>query len=659
MRHRGLAAALLVAAIALVYQGIGAHEFVDFDDFIHIVHNPNLEPGLGVDAVTRAFTTPYGITANWIPLSALSLQLDHSLFGGEASAYHVSNVVLHAASTLLLFFALSGMTGSVWRSAFVAGVFALHPLQVETVAWASERKGVLCGFFFMATLASYSRYVARPGPNWRYATLLLCVAAALLSKPMAVTLPFVLLLLDYWPLRRLGAAGASGLPGGPELSRALLEKLPMLALVAASSVVTLRVQSAAGATGFGEQLSLAARIANALESYGAYLTDAFWPSGLAVFYPHPHFDGVESFLPAAGWALCGVALTAVLLRASRQHGYLAVGWLWFLGMLIPAIGIVAVGFAARADRYMYLPLVGLAIAVAWGVAEFVGREGKRPIALGAVAIACLAALAAMSWLQLQHWRATLPLFEHAVLVTEGNFIAHHRLATAKLFGGRGDESEAHYLESIESGPPRADVYAALADLLAESGRLDEAVAHYQEALRIDPSNARYHTKIGFALLLSEHYAEATPHLEKAATQLGSSTEIHLGLAMAAGGTGDLPVAIEHYRAALASSPGLLGAADSLAWILATSEEVRLLDPNEAIRLAENVTSTRRTPRSLDTLAAAYAASGRFDEAVLAAREAEQLAAGASKPELAEAIRERAAFYENDRPFIDWNSRAIH
>jgi tetratricopeptide (TPR) repeat protein len=541
----------------------------------------------------------------------------------------------------------------------VAAVFALHPLQVESVAWAAERKGLLCGFFWMATLLAYSAYTARPGPNLRYAAVVVCAGAALLSKPVAVTLPFVLLLLDYWPLQRLGASREQPLPHGPELRAALYEKGPLLVLAAASSVITLRVQQAAGATGFGESLSLLTRAANAAMAYGAYLRDAVWPTQLAVFYPHPYVEGVDSWVAPIALALLGAGLTAVAVRVAPTRGYLAVSWLWFLGTLVPVIGLVTVGFAARADRYMYVPLIGLALAAAWGAVDLVGPDRRRRAALSALAMACIGAMGFGSWLQLQHWRDTIRLFEHAARVTEGNFIAHHRLATAKLFGGRSDEAEAHFLASIASGPPRAAVHAGLADLLADQGRLDDAGQHYQRALAIAPGDPRVDMKLGFVLVLSGRHADARPHLERARARLGDSAELHMGLGMAAAGDLDLAAAIGHYRAALAISPGLPTAADKLAWILATSEDVRLLDPSEAVRLAEGVNTPRRSARTLDTLAAAYAAAGRFEDALQAAREAERLAANGDMPHLQQPIRERAAFYENGRPFIDWNSRAIH
>ena len=657
--HLALVAAGLVAAIGLVYQGVLAHDFVDLDDYIHIVHNENLAGDLDFEAVTRAFTTSYGITANWVPLSALSLQVDHSLFGGRAASYHATNVALHALSSLGLFAALAMMTGALWRSAFVAFVFALHPVQVESVAWAAERKGLLCGLFFMATLIAYAAYARKPGPGLRYGAVVAGCAAALLSKPMAVTLPFVLLLLDYWPLRRMGAGDDSAWPTTPRLVRLLAEKLPLLALAAAASFVTLEVQRAAGATGFGSQLSVGARIANALESWVAYLGDLLWPSGLAVFYPHPYFDGLDSLWPALGAAALLATITTGLLYASRTRPYLAVGWLWFLGMGVPAIGFVTVGLAARADRYLYLPMIGVAIAVTWAAADLVSEKPARRNALAVLGGVILIALGVSSHAQLQHWRGSIALFEHAIAVTENNFLAHHRLATAKLFGGRADESEAHYRESIRSGPPRAGVHAALADLLAESGELDEAIVHYEQALALDPDNGRYRTKLGFALLLDERYEDARPELDAAAAQLGHSTEMLVGMAMAAAGSGDLVAAVGYYRAALSVKPNLLTVADKLAWILATTEDVRVLDPEEAIRLAEAVTGQRRTARTLDTLAAAYASARRFDDALRTAGEAESLARSQGDETLVAPIRERMIFYEQGRPFIDWNSRAVH
>jgi hypothetical protein len=361
MRAQDLVAAALAAAVFAVFAQVRSHAFVDYDDPVYL---SRIRSGPTADALARAWTDE--VAANWIPVTVVFLSLDHELYGDAAAGYLLTNVVLHAASTIVLFLTLASATGGVWPSAFVAGVFGLHPLHVESVAWFSQRKDVLCGLFWMLTLAAYLRYTRQPSVP-RYLPVLLCTALGLLSKPMLVTAPFTLLLFDYWPLRRLRFEPRA-------LLRMVGEKLPLFALAALVCAVTYNVRAEASAIAGDELLPLHVRLVNAIESYVAYALRAVWPADLAAYYPHPR--GIESPARAAAAAAALTLATYAAVRGCAARPYALMGWLWYLGTLVPVIGLVQVGQQARADRYTYVPLVGLAIAVAWGAAEL-ARRGDR------------------------------------------------------------------------------------------------------------------------------------------------------------------------------------------------------------------------------------------------------------------------------------------
>ena len=430
-----IVAGLLLAAVFAVYLPVRHHAFVGYDDVPYIVENPTVYEGLSLSGLRHVLSQPEN--ANWTPLTTLSLQLNHAVHGLEPAGYLLTNVALHAVTSVLLLLLLHSLTGSTWRSAFVAGVFALHPLHVESVAWASERKDVLCGFFSVLTLFAYLRFVKRRS-LFDYSLLVWCLVAALLSKPMAVTLPFAMLLLDYWPLGRLQPDSTRALPDGRVFLGAVVEKLPLFALVAACAVVTFNVQGQGGNFSYAAELPLGARLATVSYAYLAYLVDSFWPVDLAVFYPIP-------IASPSGWRVASaVALLALLtglaIRAAPRRPYLTVGWLWYLGMLVPVVGFVHVGLQARADRYMYLPQVGLTIALAWGAVDFAVARGVARQWLAGVAVAVLFALALCSWRQVAVWRDSITLFQHAVSVTRDNYLAHYNLAAALGQAGQIDEA---------------------------------------------------------------------------------------------------------------------------------------------------------------------------------------------------------------------------
>jgi hypothetical protein len=470
LRHVALGA-LLAASTILVYAGLAHHEFVNFDDNVFIYENPYLRLGLGIDGLRWASTTFYA--ANWLPLTWLSLLLDHSLWGTEPRGYHLTNLALHTGSTLLLFAALLRMTGQAARSAFVAAVFALHPLHVESVAWASERKDVLAGLFFMLTLYAYAIYAERRSVP-RYACVFFALALGLLAKPTLVTLPFVLLLLDVWPLGRFQRARVHG-----GLAALLLEKLPLLLLSAASSAVTYAAQQSGGAMQLA--LPLGSRLENAVVAYAVYLGRAFWPRDLVFFYPH---GGEGLALEQVGLAAAVLAGGCLLAGwAARRVPALLVGWLWYLGTLVPMIGLVQVGEQAMADRYTYLPLVGVALGLAWGGGALVERLPALRQPLGAAAVVALVGLGLVTLRQVEVWRDNASLYEHALRAMPDNYMAHYNLGRTLIREQRFAEAVPHLRETVRQRPAWADPRANLGVALLAIGEADEAVVHLGAASR--------------------------------------------------------------------------------------------------------------------------------------------------------------------------------
>ena len=713
---RALGLSLLLAALtAGLYAEVRDHDFVDFDDAAVIVRNPDVRPESLGDALARAWSS--NLAGNRIPATVLSLQATHALFGPEPRGFLTGNVVLHALAAGLLLLALFRLTGALWPSAFVAAVFALHPLHVESVAWAAMRKDSLAGLGFALTLLAYAHYARRPGAGG-YLCVTLALALALAAKPVTVTLPCVLLLLDAWPLRRLGDAA--------ERRRALVEKLPWFALVAIASVTTWQAQSTSGAIVDAASVAPAERLANAADALRWYVQKAFWPTELAVFYPHP-----EGGLPTSRVALGAAAtlgLTALALAGARRVPALPVGWLWFVGMLVPMLGIIQVGNQARADRYTYLPLIGLALAVAFAAAAL-ARRRRGGLALAVLGSAALVALSVTTRAQIQHWQDSIALHRRAVAVAPDSSASQQRLGEALLRSGRAAEALPHIERAVALAPQRGWAYLSLGDLRAAAGRLEEAIGLYQRGLRLEPEDARGHANLGLALTRLERHEEAREALERAIAlhrEAPERSELHgaqlaaplvaladerarrgelegaiaaydealaldpsraraggnLGIALARAGDfaraqpyleaalevnrynedvqaalarsfaglGRPADAIRHFRNALALRPGWRHATNDLAWILATTPDASLRDPVEAERLMRGVLlDDERQPAMLDTLAAALAANGRFDEAVATTDRA--LRRARRDPALAEEIRARRASYLAGEPYV--------
>ena len=768
-QHRCLIYGGLALVTLAVYLPALHHGFLDYDDQQYVTDNPRVQAGLTWTGLVWAFGFHAG---NWHPLAWLSHMADCQLYGARAGGHHLTNVLLHVASTLLLFAVLNRMmglrrndpqqpgdstsrkidkpanavitatapqAGAMWRSAAVAALFAWHPLHVESVAWVAERKDVLCAFFWMLTLWFYVRHAAQPSVG-RYLLALGSFVLCLMAKPMGVTLPFVLLLLDYWPLKRFTIYDLRF-----TIFRLVREKIPFLILSLAACVLTLRAQELAIVSTAG--LPVSARAAHVLAAYNHYLVAMFVPRHLAVFYPY------QIQLPTLTIA-CAVIVPALItflaITNLRRRPYLMVGWLWYLGTLTPVIGLVQVGDQAWADRYTYLPLIGLFVPLVWFTCEII----KSRMVLAGLSVCVAAGLIAATSVQLSYWKDSRTLFEHTTKVTQRNYLAitllgsllakehkydeamayyqtalryqpdfpeaHFFLGDAldeqgkldaaiaeyqkalwfkptqeqtHIFMGialakqkKYDEAMAHYTAALKLDPDSAVAQNNLARILHTLGRLDEAVQHYHAALEIDPKLALAHNNLGILLIQEGNLTNGTVQLREALRLNPTNAETQLNLASALNQQqqwpeaaalfskavrGDFPdpkahyefaVALAHlkrtraamgqYAGALLIQPDFPDALDGLAWILSTDAHPDFRNGTEAVKMAERACALtgRQDPVKLKTLAAAYAETGRFDEAVNTVRAAQTLAAKANRPEL---VHECALMLENFQQARPW------
>ncbi|MBI3607391.1 MAG: tetratricopeptide repeat protein [Nitrospirae bacterium] len=491
---------LIVGTVAVFWQ-VESHGFINYDDPGYVTKNPHIRQGFTRESLTWALTATY--FSNWHPLTWLSYMLDYRLFGDNPRGYHVVNVGLHAANTVLLFVVLRRMTGVLWPSVFVAALFGIHPMHVESVVWVAERKDVLSTLFWLLAMGAYARYAERPRAA-SYVLVLACFALGLMAKPMVVTLPFVFLLLDYWPLQRFAVAAGRRIMLPP--AALIVEKMPFFALVAASSVITYVAQVSGGAVASLEKFPLSIRLMNAAVSYLEYIHKMVWPFALSLRYPHPGHA-----LPL--WQALGAAVLLVLIsigvcRQMRQRPYLVVGWFWYVGTLVPVIGLVQVGEQAMADRYTYLPFIGLFIILAWGVWEILNRwQFLRPV-LTALAAVLLAVLMVTTWFQVRYWRDSVTLYEHSLAVTSGDFLLHYNLANELRERGDLDAAVGHYAASIRANPTFAEAYTNAGPILAGQGRVDEAIACYAAALKLKPDLAEAHNNLGILLAQAGRTDEA-------------------------------------------------------------------------------------------------------------------------------------------------------
>ncbi|MEN6459719.1 MAG: tetratricopeptide repeat protein [Thermoguttaceae bacterium] len=532
---------LLLATIGIYGQTL-RHGFVNYDDPKYVVRNTAVRGGLTAEGIVWAFTARE--SCNWHPLTWLSHMADCQVHRLHARGHHLTNLLLHAATAMLLFLALERMTGDRWPAAWVAALFAVHPLHVESVAWLAERKDVLSGLFFSFTLLAYAGYVRRPGSWLRYAMVIATTALGLMAKPMLVTMPFVLLLLDYWPLDRMATE-----PGPRRARRLLLEKAPLFALSALCCAVTVWAQSEAIDNGY--PVALGWRLGNAAVSCAAYVAQSLAPTGLAVLYPHPGAELPGWQIAAAIVLLAVLSLVSLVLR--RRAPFLLVGWLWFLGMLTPVIGLIQVGQQARADRYTYLPQIGLWIALVWGVSWLIGQRRWAVAACSAAAAAAVAGLAVSAWVQTSYWRDSKTLWNRTIACTGRNPIAHYNLGEALTSVGRGDEAIDAYRNAIREKPDYPEARYNLGVLLAARGQTDEAIAQYRAALQSAPDLSAAHCNLGVALASRGRFDEAIEHYQ-AALHISQDADIYNNLGNVELRLGRVDEAIAHYREALRLTP---------------------------------------------------------------------------------------------------------
>lgn len=595
----------LAVLTAALYAPALRHAFLALDDPDYVTANPAVQRGLGWAGIGWAFTT--GHASNWHPLTWLSHQLDVSLWGDNPAGHHAGNLLLHTASAVCLFFVLRRLTGAHWRALVVAGLFAWHPLRLESVAWVAERKDVLSGFLFLLTLYSYARYVAvRTGAGtpkevrgWYLATAL-ALAGGLMSKPMLVTTPAVLLLLDYWPLRR-ATHGWRAL---------VIEKLPFLGLSVASCLVTYLVQDAGGAVRTLEAHPLGERIANAAVSVAFYVRDAFWPQRLSVFYPHPGSWPVGSVVTAA--VLLAV-VTAVAWWRRRDQPALWFGWCWFGGMLVPTLGLVQVGEQSRADRYTYLPMIGVSLALVWLIADWVRHSRARRAVAGGLAVLALAAAATSTVQQLRYWRDSETLFARALAVTDRNFVAHHALGHHRLELGNLDGAAEEIARALAVRPRFADALNNLGSVRWQQGRRAEAIEQFRAAVAAAPGFVLARANLGTALLEDGRAEEAIGELARAARARPDDAEIQLQL-------GNAHVALEETDAAAACFERAIALRPELADAHNNFGHLELQAGRTGAALAHFERALRANPRHVNArfnLAEAKRLRGELGEAVVA------------------------------------------
>jgi len=551
-------AVVLLVGINFVYAPVRHYGFVNYDDPQYIAENPHVTGGLSASAARWAFTTGY--QANWHPLTWLSHMADVQFFGVNPGAHHVINLVFHIASTLLLFSALWRMTGATRRSTFVAALFAVHPLHVESVAWLAERKDVLSTFFWMLVLSAYVGYVRQPR-SARYIAVVLLFAVGLMTKPMLVTLPFVLLLLDFWPLGRLSSLSQS------TIWRLVREKIPLLALTAISSAVTFMVQQRGGAMAAVEIVPVYNRIANACIAYVVYAAKMLWPARLAVLYPVA--PEASKWWPIAALGL--LAFSVLCLRWARRFPYLAVGWFWYVGTLVPVIGLVQVGRQAMADRYTYVPLVGLFLIIAFALHEALCSMRAAKYWFASAGAVSLAICVWLTNAQLALWRDSTTLWEHTLSVTADNSLAHFNLGAELERQGKIPEAISHYLEALRIEPEYADAHCNLASALIKSSipdRLQQSRIHLTEAIRINPAFAEAYNVSGVNYMLQGQWNEAAGQFSEAARLSPDFALAHNNLGSALGTQGRLEEAISEYREAVRIDRNYAEAHENLGILLA-------------------------------------------------------------------------------------------
>jgi len=549
-----------------IYAQVIGHQFITLDDPTYIQENSMVNRGVTRAGLAWAFTTFHA--ANWHPLTWIAHMIDSQLFGMNAGGHLLVNALIHVANTLLVFWFLLRTTHTRWPSALVAALFALHPLHVESVAWASERKNTLSAFFGLLSLIAYMRYAKAPSIS-RYAWVAITLALGLLAKPMLVTWPLVMLLLDFWPLRRLQRLDTRGLS---VLRNLLVEKLPLFALVAASVIITFLAQSYGGAVRTFADAPFALRLSNALVSYAKYLLLMFWPNDLAVYYPLAPM-GIPAW-QTIGAAFLLIGITALCLFQRRIRPYLIMGWLWFLGTLVPVIGLVQVGGQIMADRYFYIPSIGLFIALAFGLADIAKNWRVAPSLSAGIAGGVLLILATLTNAQIQRWRDSFTLLEHTLAVTPPNLHIEHNLGLAMGATGRYNEAAAHFEKTLQIDPNFYDGLVAMGVTRQFQGRLPEAIEYFQAAIRLDPDAPKAHVQLGLALWKQNRDEPALEEMRRALQFAPKDAEIRADFGLALELVGKMPEAIEQLHEALLLNPNSAEAHNNLGLALLASGKPR-------------------------------------------------------------------------------------
>lgn len=647
-------ACLSVAALA-AYWPLLQNGFIRYDDPAYVTGNVHVLGGLTWSGVKWAFTTVDG--GNWHPLTWLSHMLDVQLFGLTPKWHHAVNLLLHVLNTAALFLLLCRLTGAEGRSFFVAALFALHPLHVESVAWLSERKDLLSTLFLLSTLWAYAFYaracdnsaVSRARVWLAYAGGLIFFAFGLMSKPMLVTVPFLLLLLDFWPLQRGFMFRERGFRAA---LRGIWEKVPFLLLSVISSVVALYAQSKSGAVSLS--LPIIPRFENAAVSYVKYVAKTFWPKDLSVFYPHPDTRYPHSEQWAWWWVLAAllllVASVLIVVQQRRKRPWMLMGWFWYLIALLPVIGLVQVGLQGMADRYTYIPLIGVFICLVWISAEMGKRLawGDNFVILGGVA--ALALCAGLTHRQSKFWQSDFTLFQHALLVAPNNAVAECHVGIAYGEAKEFALARQHFQAAIEANPSLPDAYYGLGFTLENQGDLVAAIERYQETIRLQPNYEPAHNRLANCLWSLGKKQEALAEF-KLALQLKPTPEGYFAVAQMQLQLGHGEAAAESYRAALRLRPDWLGALSNLAWLLATDSKPEVRNGQEALRLARQAMTLSRgeDPRVYAILAAASAETGDFAQAVSTAQKGKELALRAGQKDVAEAIQMGLVNYQQHLP----------
>jgi protein O-mannosyl-transferase len=671
---------LIIAGIAfasfIAYEPVRKNGFVDLDDGSYIKNNPNVNEGITAQSFVWAFTRFH--SGNWHPLTWLSHMLDCEIYGLNPFGHHITSIIIHIVNSVLLLLVLRKMTGALWPSAFIAGVFALHPLHVESVAWAAERKDVLSGLFWMLTILAYAYYAEKPDFK-RYIIVLLAFVMGLLSKPMMVTLPFALLLLDYWPLNRLNKPNHA-----LNLKHLIKEKIPFFALSVISSAITIAAQQSGGAIATLDNLSLSYRIANMFASYTRYIGKTLWPDGLAVIYPHFYKDFPKDLLVTS--ILLFVLLTTFCIYAGRHKRYILTGWLWFLGTLVPVIGLVQVGSQAIADRYMYIPIVGLLIIITWSIKEFAGENRGRQTATAILALIVLCISLILTRTQAGYWKDNLTLFGHAVNVTDNNPFAETNYGHALYKAGYTSEGLMHLYNTIHINPEFFMARDTLGNLLMEEDKTNEAIECFEESIRHDSKSKSSYINLGAALSKQGNQAEAIkcinkaleldPQYEDARTKIGTALllsgkpkeaiaefnegfktstdrmEVYVNLAIAYNQLGDKNQSMRCCEKAIKLNTENSEVLNNLAWLLATNSGTSADNIKKSIGFARNACEITHYKKAdlLDTLAVTYASAGRFDEAMNMADKAIKIAIDSGNNNLAGEIEKRIKFYKAGQPY---------